>query len=61
MFNSWFYILNKDYYIENKEFLYMFTINFVNYLLHKLIVKNEHCQIMKKELFEEKSTFFSCL
>ena len=35
----------------------MFTINFVNHFLHKLIVRNEHCQIMKKEIFEEKDTF----
>lgn len=40
----------------------MFTINFVNYLLPKLIVRNIHSQIIKKkELFEEKSTFFSFL
>lgn len=55
IFNSWFYILNKDYCIENKEFWWMFTVNFLNHLLHKLIVRNQHCQIMKKELFGKKS------
>ena len=33
----------------------MFTINFVNYLLHKLIVKNEHCQIMKMNHLKRKA------
>lgn len=43
IFNSWFCIFSKKDYMKNM-FLWMFSINFTNHLLHKWIVRNVHCQ-----------------